>query len=87
MATHCTSQGWKVIQSRGQFGNPEDYFWRTWAEYKEPFGEPGREFWIGLENMHGLTKNTDYWLRVRLTGADGTTAVAYYNLFRVAGEV
>ncbi len=36
----CRKQ-WTVIQSRGQFGNPVDYFYRGWDEYVAGFGEPG----------------------------------------------
>ena len=36
--------GWTVIQSRGQFGNPPDYFSKDWANYKAGFGVPGKYF-------------------------------------------
>ena len=39
---HCLDEGWTVIQSRGQFGNPTDYFYRGWDEYKQGFGTPGK---------------------------------------------
>ena len=38
----CLEGGWTVIQSRGFFGNPPDYFAKGWAEYKAGFGMPGR---------------------------------------------
>ena len=38
---YCTDDLWTVIQSRGQFGNPEDYFYRGWHEYEQGFGVPG----------------------------------------------
>ena len=38
---HCLQDGWTVIQSRGQFGNPKDYFLRKWDAYVKGFGEPG----------------------------------------------
>ena len=38
----CTSEGWTAIQSRGQFGNPVDYFYRGWDDYVEGFGTPGK---------------------------------------------
>ena len=32
---------WTVIQRRGQFGNPKDYFSsKLWVDYKNGFGEP-----------------------------------------------
>ena len=39
---YCTEDGWTVIQSRGQFGNPIDYFFRGWDEYEKGFGTPGQ---------------------------------------------
>ena len=38
---YCLSDGWTVIQSRGQFGNPKDFFLRKWDDYVQGFGEPG----------------------------------------------
>ena len=38
----CDVQGYTVIQSRGQFGNPKDYFNKNWNDYKMGFGEPGK---------------------------------------------
>ena len=32
--------GWTVVQNRGDFGTPEDYFFKGWAEYENGFGEP-----------------------------------------------
>ena len=40
---YCDPDGWTVIQSRGQFGNPQEYFLRNWDEYERGFGEPGNE--------------------------------------------
>ena len=37
--TYCMDEGWTVIQSRGDFGNPVNYFARDWAEYKAGFGK------------------------------------------------
>ena len=37
----CDSEGYTVIQSRGQFGNPVDFFFRDWDDYVKGFGEPG----------------------------------------------
>ena len=37
----CRTGGWTVIQSRGQFGNAPDFFYKTWVEYQSPFGIAG----------------------------------------------
>ena len=47
--------GWTVIQRRGDFGNPSDFFLRNWTEYRNGFGRPDRELWLGLEYMFLLT--------------------------------
>ncbi len=39
---YCAEDGWTVIQSRGQFGNPVDYFYRGFSSYEEGFGVPGK---------------------------------------------
>ncbi len=37
----CAGDGWLVVQSRGQFGNPQQYFsHRTYQEYIDGFGDP-----------------------------------------------
>ena len=38
----CLEGGGTVIQHRGQCGNAEDYFVKTWDEYVEGFGSPGK---------------------------------------------
>jgi hypothetical protein len=41
--TFCTDDGWTVIQSRGQFNNPKDFFSsKLWYDYKHGFGTPGK---------------------------------------------
>jgi hypothetical protein len=41
--TFCTEDGWTVIQSRGQFGYPKDFFSsKLWSEYEAGFGTPGK---------------------------------------------
>ncbi|KAI4495773.1 hypothetical protein M0802_008396 [Mischocyttarus mexicanus] len=63
--------GWTVIQRRDDFGEPRENFNRDWADYKNGFGNPGREFWLGNENIYMLTNNEDYMLRVELEDFEG----------------
>lgn len=37
----------QIIQRRGDFGNPKDYFYRDWDAYKKGFGDILKDFWIG----------------------------------------
>ena len=48
---------WVVFQRRGQHGNPADYFAREMAQYERGFGDPGAEFWLGLDKLATLTKD------------------------------
>ena len=72
----------KVIQRRGDFGEPREDFYRDWAAYKAGFGDLNKEFWIGNEQIHQLTKSGDMMLRVELEAWDGRTAWAEYDTFR-----
>ena len=38
----CLASGWTVFQSRGQYGNPADYFFKGWSDYETGFGTPGK---------------------------------------------
>ena len=78
------------MQQRGQCGNPDDYFSKTWEEYKNGF-EQNCEKWIGLDRLHELTSNEYYNLKVNVTySGDGTSdgghLFAYYNSFKVGPE-
>ena len=72
----------KVIQRRGDFGEPRENFDRDWADYKRGFGDQNKEFWLGNEQIHQLTKDGDMKLRIELEAWDGRTAWAEYDTFR-----
>ena len=46
--------GWIVIQRR--IANGTVNFYRNWEDYENGFGDLDGEFWIGLRNLHELTK-------------------------------
>ncbi|GBN98126.1 hypothetical protein AVEN_32423-1, partial [Araneus ventricosus] len=43
--------GWTVLQRRGNFSRPNDYFFQDWASYKNGFGDIEKDFWIGNDNI------------------------------------
>ncbi|XP_078486068.1 ryncolin-4 [Ciona intestinalis] len=75
--------GWIVIQRR-QDGLVD--FYRNWADYKVGFGEMSSDFWIGLHNMHLLTREQNYELRIDMKDCNDVNKYASYRSFRVGGE-
>merc|ERR1719295_1211096 len=67
---------------RKEVGNPIDYFDKTFAEYQEGFSANG-ESWLGLDNLHRLTSQRDYKLKIIMTDFDGKKYVAVYDQFKV----
>merc|ERR1712071_451883 len=55
--------GWTLIQRRSD--GKED-FNRNWADYKSGFGDVKGEFWLGNDQLHGLTGDNTTMLRVDL---------------------
>ncbi|CAD7013498.1 unnamed protein product [Ceratitis capitata] len=81
-----TDGGWTVIQRRDDFGEPRENFNRDWADYKNGFGDPAKEFWLGNENIYMLTNNEDYALRVELEDFEGNKRYAQYSHFKIHSE-
>ncbi|XP_050683765.1 angiopoietin-related protein 2 [Leptidea sinapis] len=78
--------GWTVIHRRDDFGTPAENFNRDWSDYKNGFGDPSKEFWLGNENIYMLTNNDDYMLRVELEDFDGNKRYAQYSHFKIYSE-
>ncbi|XP_034140434.1 uncharacterized protein LOC117591328 isoform X2 [Drosophila guanche] len=78
--------GWTVIQRRDDFGEPRENFNRDWSDYKNGFGEPSKEFWLGNENIYMLTNNEEYTLRVELEDFEGNKRYAQYSHFKIHSE-
>ncbi|KAE8294026.1 Angiopoietin-related protein 4 Angiopoietin-like protein 4 Precursor [Larimichthys crocea] len=55
--------GWTVIQKRHDGSQNFNQLWET---YKRGFGSLNGEFWLGLENIHSLSKQGQYVLQVEL---------------------
>ncbi|XP_009567715.2 tenascin isoform X1 [Cuculus canorus] len=71
--------GWIVFLRRQ---NGKEDFYNNWKTYVAGFGDPQDEFWIGLENLHKITSQGQYELRVDLQDK-GETAYAVYDRFSV----
>ena len=57
---------WVVFQRRGQYANPADYFAREIAQYERGFGNPAKEFWLGLDKLALLTRDGGAELMIKL---------------------
>jgi len=69
-----------------QAGNPHDYFDKTFAEYQRGFSANG-EIWNGLDELHRLTSQRSYSLKITMTDYDGRIFQAVYDQFKVgAGD-
>ena len=79
---YCTA-GWLIIQRRMD-GSVD--FYRGWSDYRQGFGVPSGEFWIGLETMHSLTQSRTYKLRIDLEDFDENTRYAEYSTFAISDE-
>ncbi|GFG29533.1 hypothetical protein Cfor_09057 [Coptotermes formosanus] len=75
-----------AIQRRDDFGEPRENFNRDWSDYKNGFGDPAKEFWLGNENIYMLTNNEDYMLRVELEDFEGNKRYAQYSHFKIYSE-
>ena len=70
-----------MIQRRGDFGNDEDFFLRNWTEYRNGFGSPNKELWIGLESMF-LLSNVEPVQVCTTIGKDWRTKYYYEAMCR-----
>jgi len=71
--------GWTVIQRRVDESVP---FNRGWDEYEAGFRDPEGNYWMGLKNIHLLTRHPAT-LYIDLEMFTGSTAYAHYSRFSV----
>ncbi|XP_054912181.1 microfibril-associated glycoprotein 4-like [Poeciliopsis prolifica] len=74
---------WTVFQKRMD-GSVN--FYRPWVEYKRGFGNTAGEYWLGLDNIHELTRFQDCELMVDMEDFDGNKAFARYSSFYIYAE-
>ncbi|XP_061191005.1 fibroleukin-like [Saccostrea echinata] len=75
--------GWTAIQKRVDGSLT---FEQNWTDYKNGFGAPERNVWIGNDVIHQLTKGNNSSLYVSITLVNGTTLYELYNRFSVSDE-
>ncbi|XP_062587936.1 angiopoietin-1-like [Saccostrea cucullata] len=75
--------GWTAIQKRIDGSVTFD---RIWIDYKNGFGSPEGEVWIGNDIIHQLTKENTSSLYVSITLQNGTTLYEMYDRFSVSNE-
>ncbi|CAL1608048.1 unnamed protein product [Knipowitschia caucasica] len=75
--------GWTVVQARHD-GSLD--FNRTWHEYREGFGGPSGEMWLGNAALSALTATGQHQLRIELEDWHHQKRHATYSNFRVASE-
>ena len=75
--------GWTIIQRRVD-GSVD--FYRTWKDYKNGFGDPTGEYWLGLDKINRLTNAGTNVIRFDLWDTTGVTKYAVYSFFAIASE-
>ncbi|XP_071809718.1 uncharacterized protein [Asterias amurensis] len=73
--------GWTVFQRRKD-GSVD--FYLDFASYSRGFGNLEGEFWLGNDNLHRLTAQGEYELRVDLSDFESESRVATYDSFSIA---
>lgn len=85
--------GWTVFLKRENQSQLENFnqslqerFNRSWTEYKDGFGSPSQEYWLGNEMLHKMTVSREYAVRLDLEYKNG--AIHYYtrSSFKVNSE-
>ncbi|XP_076109334.1 fibrinogen-like protein 1 isoform X1 [Mytilus galloprovincialis] len=74
---------WTVIQRR-QDGSTD--FYRDWLDYKNGFGDPSGEYWLGNDNISNILNGKSYSLRFDLEDWSGVRRYAQYEMFSIADE-
>ena len=76
--------GWTTIQRRVD-GSVD--FKRDWVDYKNGFGDPAVEYWLGLDNIHAITNTfANMMVRIEASTFDGERAVLIFEGFKVDTE-
>uniref|UniRef100_A0A673IBL7 Fibrinogen C domain containing 1 n=1 Tax=Sinocyclocheilus rhinocerous TaxID=307959 RepID=A0A673IBL7_9TELE len=88
---HCSelwgwSRHWSELWGLSRHWSEEDgsvNFFREWDSYREGFGKITGEYWLGLKQIHALSIQGNYELRIDLEDFENSTAFAQYGVFGV----
>ncbi|VDI41235.1 Hypothetical predicted protein [Mytilus galloprovincialis] len=80
---HTDGGRWTVVQRR-QDGSVD--FDRNWVNYRAGFGAPHTEYWIGNENLFGLTSSGKTELLILMETWNGVWRYARYSEFWINNE-
>ncbi|XP_071835758.1 uncharacterized protein [Apostichopus japonicus] len=75
--------GWTVLQRRLR---ESINFNRTWKDFRNGFGFPRSEVWLGNEKVAFLTNQKQYQLRLEFQNAAGQSYYVTYDNFRISDE-
>ncbi|GIX75739.1 techylectin-5A [Caerostris extrusa] len=78
--------GWTVVQRRGDFSRPKDFFFQDWEAYRAGFGDIEKDFWLGNDNLFALTNQRLNSIRFDLKAVDGEKRFALYDSFWIDDE-
>jgi len=84
METH--GGGWTVLQRRGDFGRPANYFLRGWKDYRDGFGNPNEDHWVGLTYWNNVTLSKPQQLLIEMEDWDGNRTEIAVNNFIIGTE-
>ncbi|KAJ8033600.1 Ficolin-1 [Holothuria leucospilota] len=75
--------GWTVFQRRV---NGSEDFYLGWNSYRDGFGSPNHELWLGNDKISNMTNHRNYQLRIDMVDRNGSPYYAKYDLFRISDE-
>lgn len=81
---HSVQNGDWIVIHRRESGMLN--FSRNWTDYKVGFGDLNGDHWLGLENVHRLTRRGQYELGVSLTSSINEEWFAFYDWIALGPE-
>ena len=75
--------GWTIFQRR--VDGSQDFF-LNWIDYQQGFGDMEKEFWLGLDKIHRLSKSGQNVLRIDLEDFSNEKRYAKYSSFAIASQ-